>query len=103
MCCVGTYQVWSESEENELRRMADEGASIAMIASKLGRCRESIRQKARHMGISLAVRQIRPFSASEDAEISAGAASVKDLADRLGRSENSVYARMRRLRMEGKL
>ena len=100
---MGTYQVWSESEAMELQRMAEEGASIAVIARKLGRCRESIRQKARHMGISLTVRKIRPFSASEDAEIMAGSASVEDLAARLGRSKNSVYARMRRLRMEGKL
>lgn len=100
---VSTYQVWSESEVRELQRMADEGASIAVIARKLGRCRESIRQKARHMGISLTVRQIRPFTPAEDAEIMAGNASAEDLAARLGRSKNSVYARMRRLRLEGKL
>ena len=83
--------------------MADEGASIAEIARLLGRCRESVRQKARHMGIDLSVRKTRAFTPAEDAEIMAGDASADELAARLGRSRDSVYARMRRLRREGKL
>lgn len=100
---VSTYQVWSESEAKELQAMAEQGLPISVMARKLGRCRESIRQKARHMGLDLAVRKIRAFTPAEDAEIMAGNASAEDLAARLGRSKNSVYARMRRLRMEGKL
>lgn len=100
---MGTYQVWSESEAKELQAMAEQGLPISVMARKLGRCRESIRQKARHMGLDLAVRKIRAFTPAEDAEIMAGNASAEDLAARLGRSKNSVYARMRRLRMEGKL
>ena len=95
---MATYQTWSDCETKELQAMAEQGLPLSVMARKLGRCRESIRQKARHMGIDLAVRKIRAFTPAEDAEIMAGNASAEDIAKRLGRSKNSVYARMRRLR-----
>lgn len=93
----GSYQTWTEVDEIQLRAMASVGLSLSVIARKLGRPRESVRQKARHLGIKVTTRELRPFTPEEDLRLLSGA-SADELARELGRTKNSVYSRMRRLK-----
>lgn len=98
---MATYQTWSDCECAQLKDMAEHGESLASIARTLGRRLESVRHKARHMGIDLTVRKTRHYTADEDRRIMADGESIEELARELGRTADSVYARRRRLMREG--
>lgn len=97
---------WRESEETILRAMAGEGATLAAIADRLGRCVTSVRGKAQRLNIALGTRcmphgrSVPRWSAAEDealAELAAQGKSSGQIALEIGRSSNAVQSRAARL------
>lgn len=100
---MGVYQAWTISDCEALRAFAAAGMDLQAIARKLGRSRESVRRKAKHLGVALNTRPAVKWSDSEDLALRLGVGigkPVSEIAKALHRSENAVYARLRKLRIK---
>lgn len=98
---MGVYQAWTTSDCEALRAFAAAGLDLSVIARKLGRTRESVRRKAKHLGVALNTRPAVKWSDSDDLVLLAGLGlkrPISEIAETLGRSENAVYARIRKFR-----
>ena len=100
---MGVYQAWTTSDCEALRAFAAAGLDLSVISRKLGRSRESVRRKAKHLGVALNTRPAVKWSDSDDLALRAGVGigkPVSEIAEALHRSENAVYARLRKLRIK---
>ena len=46
-------QPWSSEQEDQLRRLAKNGESIATVAERLNRSEQAIRHRARRLGLTI--------------------------------------------------
>lgn len=101
---LATYaRVWTAREEQELRRLADRGATLERAATRLSRTPGALRARARKLGITgltqgRTSRAGQPWTKAEDERLALHRSlNPAKLAELLDRSPEAVTQRLRRL------
>jgi hypothetical protein len=92
---------WTPDETEELRQMAADGLSREAMSTQLGRSPNAIKMKLQSLGLYIPKPATRPWTPQdEDAlvEMYLSGASFSLLATTFGRTENTIIARLVRLR-----
>ena len=91
---------WASDEDDELRRMAEDGVPLQQMAEQLQRTRNSIRLRLQKLGLWTPKPAAKPWTPEEEERVvqmyGAGAA-FDDIAATTGRTVNAIVSRLVRL------